>query len=69
MTRVRDLLTRQCRRAVGYGGGVAGEHGLGKIHSDLLLVQCGVGAIAEMRRFKAIYDPNGILGRGNIFPR
>ncbi len=35
-----ELLVRQCRRAVAYGGGVAGEHGLGKIHRFLLPVQC-----------------------------
>lgn len=67
MGRVRELLLKQCRRAVARGGGVAGEHGLGKLHRNLLDVQCSPKEIEAMRRLKRRYDPNGILCRGNIF--
>lgn len=55
-----------CQKAVALGGGVAGEHGIGKLHRNLLPVQWSAAAIARMRRIKKEWDPEGILGRGNI---
>jgi len=56
-----------CRKAVELGGGVAGEHGLGKLHTDLLPIQHSAEVIDKMKEWKRTYDPNWILGRGNIF--
>jgi FAD/FMN-containing dehydrogenase len=67
-TQAKEFVLRQCREAVSYGGGVAGEHGLGKIKRDLLAVQHSPKVIREMMALKARWDPHGILGRGNIFP-
>ncbi len=58
-----------CRKAVELGGGVAGEHGLGKLHADQLPLQYGSEIIERMKSWKREYDPNWILGRGNIFTR
>ncbi|HYV50681.1 MAG TPA: FAD-linked oxidase C-terminal domain-containing protein, partial [Dongiaceae bacterium] len=66
--RARTLILAMCRDAVGEGGGVAGEHGLGKLKRDLLPVQWRPETIAEMREVKRAWDPGGILGRGNVFP-
>ncbi len=60
------LLLDCCRKAVSLGGGVAGEHGIGKIHRDYLPIQWGASQIQKMRAIKSEYDPNWILGRGNI---
>ena len=57
-----------CRDAVGEGGGVAGEHGLGKQKRDLLPLQWPAETISRMRDVKRTWDPEGILGRGNVFP-
>lgn len=62
-----DVLTSCCKKTVELGGGVAGEHGLGKLHADLLSIQHPPEAIEKMRKWKREYDPNWILGRGNIF--
>lgn len=63
----KALVHACCARAVGLGGGVAGEHGLGKLKHALLAIQHSPDAIAQMRALKTQYDPQWILGRGNIF--
>ena len=66
--RARAMVLAMCREAVEVGGGVAGEHGLGKLKRYLLAVQCEPETIADMRRVKRTWDPLGILGKGNLFP-
>lgn len=61
------VLLKCCRKAVALGGGVAGEHGVGKIHRNLVPIQHPGKAILQMRRWKEEYDPHYLLGRGNIF--
>lgn len=67
MAIAEDMLLKCCRKAVELGGGVAGEHGVGKIHKNLLPIQHPSQAIAKMRKWKEEYDPHFLLGRGNIF--
>ena len=57
-----------CRGAVALGGGVAGEHGLGKLKRELLALQYPESRIREMCDLKRRWDPRWILGRGNLFP-
>ena len=64
--RADELVKTQSRRAVEYGGGVAAEHGIGKVKRDLLAIQYTSDIIAKMRELKEQFDPNWILGRGNI---
>jgi FAD/FMN-containing dehydrogenase len=66
--RARSIIVDMCRDAVAMGGGVAGEHGLGKLKRDLLPLQWPAETISRMRDVKRIWDPRGILGRGNVFP-
>lgn len=60
------LVRKQCERAVRWGGGVAGEHGFGKLFRDLVPIQFLPRQIKAMQKLKKHYDPHGILGRGNI---
>lgn len=62
-----DFVKRQCAQAVKLGGGIAGEHGIGKIKRDLLPIQHDAQTIQKMRELKQKWDPNWILGQGNIF--
>ena len=66
--RARTIILAMCRDAVGEGGGVAGEHGLGKLKRDLLPLQWSAEIITKMKDVKRTWDPKGILGRGNVFP-
>lgn len=65
--RAIEALRICCRRAVELGGGVCGEHGVGKIHTDLMPIQHDAKMIEAMKKWKREYDPNWILGIGNIF--
>jgi D-lactate dehydrogenase (cytochrome) len=53
--------------AVALGGTVSGEHGIGKIKKDLLLVMYGEEDIAKMRAVKDALDPTWTLGQGTLF--
>lgn len=64
---VQELIVRQCKRAVHYGGSVAGEHGIGKTKRTLLSIQHDQNTINKMIAIKKQYDPNWILGRNNLF--
>ena len=61
-----EALTNCCQKAVELGGGVAGEHGIGKLHTDLMPIQHSPQGIDRMKAWKSEYDPYWILGRGNI---
>lgn len=65
--RAEKLLLLCCQKAVSLGGGVAGEHGIGKIHHDLAEIQWNKTILTKMKKIKSHYDPNWILGQGNIF--
>ncbi len=61
------LLLAACKRAVEFGGGVAAEHGIGKLKTNLLSIQHSSEIIEKMRALKSSFDPKWLLGRGNIF--
>lgn len=65
--KAEEMLLRCCRKAVELGGGVSGEHGIGKIHTDLMPIQYSNEIIEKMREWKKNYDPKWILGRGTLF--
>lgn len=62
----KEFVQRQCKRAVQEKGGVAGEHGIGKIRRDLLRIQHPESTIRKMSTLKEKWDPDWLLGRGNI---
>jgi len=64
----QEALLKCCKKAVELGGGITGEHGVGKLHTDLVPIQYANNIIDDMKKWKTEYDSNWILGRGNIFP-
>lgn len=64
--RAKAVVLDCCRKAVELGGGVAGEHGLGKLKRDLLAIQHPQSVINQMIALKTQYDPHWLFGRGNI---
>ncbi len=63
----KEIYHTICSRAVKLGGTVSAEHGIGKFKTDYLLEMYGKENIEKMINLKKIFDPNFILGRGNIF--
>jgi len=63
----KDLYLRWARRTIAMGGTVSAEHGIGKFKVALLREMYGEQGIREMRDVKRVFDPAGLLNRGNLF--
>lgn len=66
-TTAREIYLRFVKRAVEAGGTVSAEHGIGKLKREYLRMLYSDEHLREMAALKRIFDPAGILGRGNIF--
>lgn len=64
----KDLYLGWARQVVAWGGTVSAEHGIGKFKVALLREMMGDKGLSQMREVKRIFDPVGILNRGNLFP-
>ena len=53
--------------AASVGGTLSAEHGVGKLKRDYLRLFYTDDQLRELAAIKMTFDPNGILGRGNIF--
>jgi FAD/FMN-containing dehydrogenase len=63
-----SLAVEFAHEVVAMGGTVGAEHGLGKRKAHLLSIQYGPVEIEAMRAVKRRFDPQGLLGQGNLFP-
>ena len=50
------------------GGTMSGEHGIGLTKAPYLAMELADAAMATMKKVKQLFDPNGILNPGKIFP-
>ena len=66
-TRARELYVQFLKYAASVGGTLSAEHGVGKLKRDYLRLFFTDEQLREMAAVKKALDPNGILGRGNIF--
>ena len=66
-TRARELYVQFLQYAASVGGTLSAEHGVGKLKRDYLRLFYTDEQLREMAALKKAFDPNGILGRGNIF--
>jgi len=65
--KARHIYGRCIAQAIMLGGCVSAEHGIGKLKRKYLAAMMGERYLNEMAELKRAFDPNGILGRGNIF--
>ncbi len=65
--RARELYVQYLKHAASVGGTLSAEHGVGKLKRDYLKFFYTDDQLHEMAALKKTLDPNGILGRGNIF--
>ena len=68
VARGQELMLDFARKAVSLGGTVAAEHGVGKRKAHLLEVMYTPAQLEAMRDVKRRFDPQFLLGRGNLFP-
>lgn len=66
-TRAWDLYRQFLKYAASVGGTLSAEHGVGKLKREYLRIFYNDDQLREMAALKKAFDPNGILGRGNIF--
>ncbi len=65
--KARHLYGRFIAQSIMLGGTISAEHGIGKLKSKYLNVMMGERYLNEMAEIKRVFDPRGILGRGNMF--
>jgi len=65
--KAKHLYGRFIAQGIMLGGTISAEHGIGKIKSKYLYVQYGERYLSEMAELKRAFDPQGILGRNNMF--
>jgi D-lactate dehydrogenase (cytochrome) len=65
--KAREIYLQFLKRAAGVGGTLSAEHGIGKLKRDYLRLFYTDENLREMAALKRVFDPAGILGRGNIF--
>ncbi|MNO69790.1 putative FAD-linked oxidoreductase [compost metagenome] len=51
-----------------YNGSISAEHGVGMTKRDYLGYSRSEAEIGYMKAVKAVFDPNGIMNPGKIFP-
>ena len=68
MRRVREALSELFTDAIALGGTLTGEHGIGLLKKEYLPSDLHPVAIAQMKALKRLFDPNGILNPGKVFP-
>ena len=65
--RARDLYVQFLEHASATGGTLSAEHGVGKLKREYLSLFYSDDQLRALASVKRALDPNGILGRGNIF--
>ncbi len=65
--KARHVYGRCIAQAIMLGGTISAEHGIGKLKSRYLNVMMGERYLNEMAELKRAFDPQGLLGRGNMF--
>jgi D-lactate dehydrogenase (cytochrome) len=64
--RARELYVQFLKHVASVGGTLSAEHGVGKLKREYLHLFYTGDQLREMAALKKAFDPNGILGRGNI---
>lgn len=65
--RARELYIQFLKYAASVGGTLSAEHGVGKLKREYLRLFYSDDELRALASIKRSLDPNGILGRGNIF--
>jgi D-lactate dehydrogenase (cytochrome) len=63
----KALYGEWAERCLAWGGTVSAEHGIGKLKTALLEKLYGEAGLRQMRRVKAVFDPELRLNRGTLF--
>jgi FAD/FMN-containing dehydrogenase len=62
----RRFLERAAELVTRHGGSLSGEHGDGQQRGELLTTMFGNELVGAFRRFKAVFDPDGLMNPGKV---
>jgi glycolate oxidase len=65
-TRAEEAFSAIMRLALGLGGTITGEHGVGLLKRAWLREELGERSYALQRQIKDVFDPLGILNPGKV---
>jgi len=65
--KAHELYSRLVRQILKWNGTISAEHGIGKLKKKYFLMMVGEESLAQLKAIKEIFDPEFILGKGNIF--
>ncbi len=68
VTRAHTALARLFETVLALEGTISGEHGIGYEKRAFVPLEIPAETLASMRALKRVFDPNGILNPGKIFP-
>ncbi|SFK42509.1 FAD-binding oxidoreductase [Lysobacter sp. cf310] len=66
--RANAAMARVFALALGLGGTLSGEHGIGLAKREFMAQAIDAPTLALMRQLKAVFDPEGILNPGKLLP-
>lgn len=66
--RAQAAMARVFALAIGLGGTLSGEHGIGLAKREFMPQALDAATLALMRALKATFDPDGILNPGKLLP-
>ena len=65
--RAHKIYSKLVTQILKWGGTVSAEHGIGKLKKKYFAQMAGDQSLDQLKAIKKIFDPNFILGKGNIF--
>ncbi|MEM0996430.1 MAG: FAD-linked oxidase C-terminal domain-containing protein [Bacteroidota bacterium] len=65
---IEEAVREIFRGTVALGGTLSGEHGIGLVQKDYMDIAFSPVELALMRGIKRLFDPNGVLNPGKMFP-
>jgi FAD/FMN-containing dehydrogenase/Fe-S oxidoreductase len=66
IARFRTFIDAAADLVVAYGGSLSGEHGDGQARAELLPKMFGDTLVGAFRKFKRIWDPDGLMNPGKV---
>ena len=64
---IEQMVDRLVAKTLAFGGTATGEHGIGLGKKKFMIAEHG-SSLNWMQQIKSLFDPNGILNPGKIFP-
>jgi glycolate oxidase len=69
LPKVQQGIVRLFQKVIDLGGTLSGEHGIGVLKAPFLPLEQSPDLIALQRDLKRVFDPEGLLNPGKIFPQ